>query len=148
MSGGRNNKAHYASGKGERASDDMARNLDKLAEYEMFDSSILPQLQKMVVENWSPDKIRKAFAPLMQARMVQMALGDSKSPNTMKAVKDILDRHEGTAVQRVDNVTTYAKMDRRELAALALQKLKDSGLVSVDGKVTKRLDSEDDEDTE
>jgi len=148
MGGGRKNKAHYGAGKGQRASDEMARNLDKLAEYEMFDSSILPQLQKMVMENWSPDKIRKAFAPLMQARMVQMALGDAKSPNTMKAVKDILDRHEGTAVQRVDNVTTYAKMDKRELAALALQKLRDSGLISVDGKVVKRIDSEDDEDTE
>lgn len=123
----------------------MVRSLDKLAEFEMFDKSVLPQLQRMVTENWSPDKIRRAFAPLMQARMVQMALGDPNSPNTMKAVKDILDRHEGTAVQRVDTTTTYAKMDKRELAALALQKLKDANLIDVSGTVVTENEEESDE---
>lgn len=120
------------SGKKQRS---MARALDKLAEYDLFDQSIMPQLQKMVLEGWTPERIRKSFAPLFQARMIQAGLGDLNKSATMNALKDLLDRHEGTAVQRVENKTLYGKMDRKELAALALQKLKDAGIVAVDGRV-------------
>jgi hypothetical protein len=111
----------------------MANALDKLAEFDLFDQSVMPQLKKMVLEQWTPERIRKNFAPLIQALAVQKAL--SPGNKQWSAIKDLLDRHEGTAVQRVENKTLYGKMDRSELAALALQKLKDAGIVAIDGRV-------------
>ena len=90
-----------------------------------------------MLENWSPEKIRKAFAPIMQAQMVRAGL-----LGNMTAMKDILDRHEGMAIQRVENKNVYARMDKRELAALALQKLKDANVIDVSGKI---VDEEDEE---
>jgi hypothetical protein len=106
-----------------------ARTLDALIEFDQFNKSILPQLKKMILEGWSPEKIRKHFAPIVQAQVVDKAMrGD------FRAQKDILDRHEGMAVQRVEQKTTYQKMPQRELAALALQKLRDAGVIDADFK--------------
>lgn len=113
----------------------MTRSLDKLAQFELFDTNIMPQLKKMVLENWPPEKIRRHFAPIMQAQMIRAGL-----QGNLTALKDTLDRHEGTAVQRVENKTVYARMDKRELAALALQKLRDANIISIDGKVLKGTD--------
>jgi hypothetical protein len=117
-----------------------ARSLDALAELELFDQTILPQLKKMVLENWSPDRIRKAFAPIMQAVMIKKGL-----EGNFKAVKDTLDRHEGTAVQRVEQKTVYASMSKKELAALALQKLLDAKIIDTTGRVIKEVKSDDTE---
>jgi hypothetical protein len=108
----------------------MTRTLDKLAQFELFDKNIMPQLKKMVLENWPPEKIRKAFAPIMQAQMIRAGL-----QGNLTAIKDTLDRHEGMAVQRVNNVNVYARMDKRELAALALQKLLDAKIIDTTGQV-------------
>lgn len=128
--GGRTTKEEYK----------KVRSLDALAEFELFERSILPQLKKMVLEDWSPDRIRKAFAPLMQGIMIQKGL-----QGNFKAVKDTLDRYEGTAVQRVNTTTVYAQMSKKELAALALQKLLDAKIIDTTGRVIK--DATDDEDS-
>lgn len=131
---------------GNAAEHRAARSLDALAEFEMFDANIMPQLKKMVLENWAPEKIRKAFAPIMQAQMIKAGLGPVTSNLTLKAIKDTLDRHEGMAVQRVDTVTRYGKMDKKELAALALQKLLDAKIIDTTGRVIKEtIDHEDTE---
>jgi hypothetical protein len=135
MSHGRKRKAEHQTRAGlqERR---MSRNLDKLAQFELFDKNIMPQLKKMVLENWPPEKIRKAFAPIMQAQMIKAGL-----QGNLTAIKDTLDRHEGMAVQRVNNVNVYARMDKRELAALALQKLLDAKIIDSTGQV---IDDEED----
>lgn len=116
------------------------RSLDALAEFEVFDTTILPQLKRMVLENWPPEKIRIAFAPIMQAVMIKKGL-----EGNFKAVKDTLDRHEGTAVQRVEQKTVYARMSRQELMALAAQKILDAKVIEIDpvtGKIIKKVPSE------
>lgn len=121
---------------GRASREEVKRNavLDKLAEFEVFDATILPQLRKMVLENWSPEKIRKAFAPMMQAIMVKKGL-----EGNFKAVKDTLDRHEGTAIQRIESKNLYAQMSKKELAALALQKLLDAKIIDTTGRVIKEV---------
>lgn len=115
----------------------QARGYDALVEFDEFNRSLLPQLKKMVLENWTPEKIRRHFAPLVQASVMQKALSGD-----FKAQKDVLDRHEGMAVQRVEQKTVYAKMDKRELAALALQKLKDAGVIPAEFSKVKDEKSE------
>ncbi len=114
------------------------RSLDALAEFDVFDKSILPQLKKMVLENWAPDRIRKAFAPIMQAQMIKKGLAGE-----YKAIKDTLDRHEGTAIQRIESKTVYAQMSKKELAALALQKLLDAKIIDTTGRVIRDLPEKD-----
>lgn len=116
----------------------MVRTLDALAEFEVFDATILPQLKRMVLENWPPDRIRKAFAPIMQAVMIKKGL-----EGNFKAVKDTLDRYEGTAIQRVEQKTVYAQMSKQELAALALQKLLDAKIIDTTGRVIKQVEEKD-----
>src|SRR5688500_10864013 len=110
----------------------QARSLDALAEFDRFSEHILPKLKRAVLENWSPDKMRKEFAPLMQAIMIKKG-----AEGNFNALKDTLDRYEGMAIQRVEQKTIYKKMDNRERAALALQKLKDAGLITIDADFIK-----------
>ncbi len=117
---------------------DLARTLDQLAEFEKFNDSILPQIRKCIMDNWTPERIRKHFAPIIQGKMVERAItGD------FKAMKDVLDRHEGMAVQRVESKTVYQQMGGQELAALALQKFKDAGMIDADYKVIVDPENED-----
>src|SRR5690606_26491410 len=109
---------------------DLARSLDTLAEFEKFNESILPQIRKCIMEGWSAEKMRKHFMPIIQGKMLEKAIhGD------FKALKDTLDRHEGMAVQRVESKTVYQQMSNQELAALALQKFKDAGMIDAEYKV-------------
>lgn len=118
----------------------MARNLDTLAEFELFDKNIMPQLKKMVLENWPPEKIRRAFAPIMQAQMIKAGLRGN-----LMAIKDTLDRHEGMAVQRVEQKNIYSRMDKRELAAMALQKLRDANIIDTTGRVVEEPTGEEED---
>lgn len=113
--------------KGKKTQERQARSLDALAEFDKFTKVVMPKLRKAVLENWSPEKTRKEFAPMMQAMMVKKGL-----EGNFNAIKDTLDRYEGTAVQRIEQKTLYAKMSKKERAALALQKLRDANLLSFD----------------
>lgn len=115
--------------KGKKTQERQARSLDQLAEFDKFSKQIMPKLRKAVLENWSPEKMRKEFAPFMQAKMIQKGV-----EGNFNAIKDTLDRYEGTAVQRIEQKTLYAKMTKQERAALALQKLKDAKLIDEKGR--------------
>jgi len=118
----------------------LVRSIDDLAEFQAFKEAMLPKLRQMVLEGWSADKIRREVGPYIAARIAGMALlGNVKNANTMKAAQDTLDRLEGKAVQRVEQKTIYAHMSKQELAALALQKLLDAGIIDSSGRVIKAI---------
>lgn len=121
----------------EETQEKLARTMDQLIEFDTFNATILPQLRKMVQENWSPEKIRKHFAPMVQAMAVQKALNGSE-----KMMMDLLNRHEGMPVQKIENKTLYARLEGKELAALALQKLRDANIIDTTGKVVREEDDE------
>ncbi len=123
--------------KGKKTQERQARSLDALAEFDKFTKQVMPKLRKCVLENWSPEKTRKEFAPIMQAMMVKKGL-----EGNYNAIKDTLDRYEGTAVQRIEQKTLYAKMSKQERAALALQKLKDARILSFDENGRPIIDAE------
>lgn len=118
----------------------MARSIDDLAEFEEFRLNLLPMLRRMVLEDWSPERMRREVGPYMQARVVQMALlGDPGKISTLTAARDILDREEGKATQRAEVTHKYANMGKAELAALALQKLINAGIVSPNGHIVENV---------
>lgn len=113
-----------------------ARSIDDLAEFDEFKSDLLPKLRQMIREGWSADKIRREVGPYIAARIAGMALlGNIKSASTLKAAQDTMDRLEGKAVQRVEQKTIYAHMSKKELAALALQKLLDAKIIDSTGRI-------------
>ena len=124
---GKNKQRYQRNDKMRKTQDRQARSLDQLAEFDKFSKQIMPKLRKAVLEDWSPEKMRKEFAPFMQAKMIQKGI-----EGNFAALKDTLDRYEGTAVQRIEQKTLYAKMNKQERAALALQKLKDAKLLQFD----------------
>lgn len=119
-------------GKKEKTEGKQLKLHERIAQFELFNESIMEPLREMVLAGAPPSKIRQAYASLVQARMVQEA-----AQGNYQAMKDVLDRHEGTAVQRQESITRYAKMDKSELAALTLQKLKDAGIINVQAKRVK-----------
>jgi hypothetical protein len=126
----------YSRQKHDSAEEAMVRSLDDLALFDELIMSLLPKLRRMIAEGWSPDKIRREVGSYAQARMAHIALtGDARKATTLNAIKDMLDRHEGTATRKVEVTQKYAQMDKAELAALALQKLKDAGLISESGSI-------------
>ncbi len=136
---GKARRARYAA-RAEGEQKKRGRDIDELAVYDEFKASFLPLLRKMIREGVPIDKIRKAFAPAVQAQMIQQALkGD------FKAMKDTLDRFEGMAVQRVEQKTVHANMDLEELRALVAQRANDTGLAAIIEAKFKKV--EDDEDT-
>ncbi|MEN9722601.1 MAG: hypothetical protein RJB38_587 [Pseudomonadota bacterium] len=126
----------YSRQKHDSAEEGMVRSLDDLALFDELILSLLPKLRRMIAERWSPDKIRREVGSYAQARMAHIALtGDARKATTLNAIKDMLDRHEGTATRKVEVTQKYAQMEKAELAALALQKLKDAGLISESGSI-------------
>ena len=133
-------KARYAA-RAEGEQKKRARDIDELAVYDEFKASFLPLLRKMIREGVPIDKIRKAFAPAVQAQMIQQALkGD------FKAMKDTLDRFEGMAVQRVEQKTVHANMDLEELRALVAQRANDTGLAQIIEAKFKKVTNDNTED--
>ncbi|OFZ79710.1 MAG: hypothetical protein A2603_06165 [Bdellovibrionales bacterium RIFOXYD1_FULL_55_31] len=103
----------------------MCSAIDKLDEYEKYETNILSLLEKAVEENWSLPKIRKDLASFFQAIMVQRGLAGNRA-----AIKDVLDRHEGTSTRKKDVEHQYAKLSKAELAAMLYKKLNDAGLIA------------------
>ncbi len=100
------------------------RSLDDLAAYEEFCEAIPSRLRRWVLDGWSADRMRRECAALIQAQGISKALrGD------IRAIQDVLNRYEGTAIKRVESKNVYAQMSKQELVALAFQKLKDAGLL-------------------
>ncbi len=119
----------------------LVRSIDDLAEFQAFKEALLPKLRQMVLEGWSADKIRREVGPYIAARVASMALlGPAKSASTLKAAQDTLDRLEGKAIQRMEQKTVYAHMSKKELAALALQKLLDAKIIDAEGRFVKKTD--------
>lgn len=126
--------------KHDSAEERMARAIDELAEFEDFKQSLLPKLRQMLRDGRSADQIRREVGPYIAARVASMALtGNLKSPNTLKAAQDVLDRLEGKAVQRVEQKTVYAQMSKKELAALCFQKLRDARIIDAEGRVVEQV---------
>lgn len=110
----------------------MCSALDKLSEFEKYETNILPLLERAVEENWPLSKIRKELASFFQAIMVQRGLAGNRA-----AIKDVLNRHEGSSTRKRDVDRQYAKLSKTELAAMLYKKLNDAGLIAEAARAAK-----------
>lgn len=102
--------------------DSAASSLDSLAEYEEFREMFLPAIRKALLKGWSGETILKHFKPIMMARLVQLgAIGGESA--SLTAIKEILDRTDGKAVQKTENIHKLGKLPDEELDAILATKV-------------------------
>ncbi len=103
----------------------MVKALDQLAEFEEFKSTILKKMQKLLNEGKSSEEILEFGRALAAARVVSTAATAQDPKDGLTAAKDILDRTQGKAKERVEHEHRYGKLKDEELDALLESRLKE-----------------------
>ena len=103
----------------------MARNLDILAKFEKYQEEIFPLLQEAIAKGWTPEQMRShpKIQAMMEARKITIALTDEDPSRALAAAKDIQDRAEGKAKERVETTHKYEKLKDDALDALLMSEL-------------------------
>lgn len=115
---------------GEYASRRRERLINKLAAIEDYHATVPADLRRMLENRATPQDIMEYAARLAAARLVT-ELGSTDPKQAMEASKQILDRTQGKAVERVQQHHKFEKLDEEQLDALILSQLKEVG--SLDG---------------
>ncbi len=110
---------------GHKQENGTIRAVDDLAEFEEFKSEILPMFKKALQEKWTPKQVYDAAATLAACKGVTIALTDEDTGRSMAAIKDILDRSGGKAVEKQEVTHSYSKLPDSELDALLESQIKD-----------------------
>jgi hypothetical protein len=98
---------------------------EKLSEFEEFQALVLPQLRKLVTEGASSKRMREELSPLLQARLLSIALTSLDEGKSMSAILDTLNRVEGKPVEKTESVHRFAKLKDEELDAMLEARLKE-----------------------
>lgn len=103
----------------DRLTKQEAATEEKLA-FDEFKENIAPQLRKMLAGGASSKDIMRAFENYAAARTVTIALTEEDTGKALAAIKDIMDRTQGKAVERKKLEHSMADLSEHELDALLL----------------------------
>lgn len=78
----------------------MVNALDQLSAFEEFQSEIAPALRAAVKAGKSPEEIYDMALAAAAARLVTIGLTSKKPNEALPALKDILDRAKGKAIEK------------------------------------------------
>ena len=120
----RNGKLKY---RGSYVENTLVKKIDKLAEFEEYCHNILPALRKEIAKGSSAEEIYSKFAHLAAARGVTIAMTEVDSGKALSAIREILDRSSGKAVERHQVQHKFEKLKDEELDALLLSRAKEVG---------------------
>lgn len=73
----------------------MARDLDRLAEFEQFANEILPALRADLASGKSAEELATKYEALAEARRISMIATSTNESAVMTAIKDLRDRVSG-----------------------------------------------------
>jgi hypothetical protein len=105
-----------------RLQEEGADAMDALAEFEEFREAFLPAIRRALMDGLSSEQILKKFEPVMAARLVQLGATGAEAAS-LNAIKEILDRTQGKAVQKQEHTHRLAKLPEEELDAVLASKL-------------------------
>jgi hypothetical protein len=106
--------------KSNKAEHRAALALDRLAAFEEYEDNVLPKLREMIQNGSSAEDIYKFAAAMAAARTVTIAIKEEDSGKALSAIKDILDREQGKAKERVQHEHKYGKLRPEEVDSLIL----------------------------
>lgn len=102
--------------------------LHQLEEFYKFREEILPVLRKSLAKGDSAESIYEKFQAYAAARAVSIAATETDSGRALAAIKDILDRSQGRAVERKELSHKLASVPEEQLDALIQTKLQAAAL--------------------
>jgi hypothetical protein len=105
---------------GNKAQDRVASLCDDVAEFSRFREDILPFLRKAIAEGMTAEQIYLKTQALAAARAVTIAATEEDPGKAMTAIKDILDRAQGKAKERVEVNHKFKDLTDSELDAMLL----------------------------
>jgi hypothetical protein len=108
----------------------QARTLDDLAEFEEFREMFMPAIREALLKGCSSEQILAKFKPVMAARLVQLGVAGSESA-ALGAIKELLDRTDGKAIQKQEHTHRLAKLPDSELDAVLTSKLQKARAIPV-----------------
>lgn len=106
--------------------DRLAAALDELAAFQEFKAEFLPQIRADLRAKKSAREIMQKYSAMAAARMVMVALTAADPTKAASAAKDIMDRAEGKATEKVEVQHKYGELKDDELDALLESKLKEA----------------------
>lgn len=112
--------------------------VDFLAELQMFDEfkqNIAPRLRAALNKGMRGEDIYKQFQDLAAARAVTIAVQERDSSKALAAVREILDRAEGKAVERKTVTHKLEELSDEQLDAVLLSELDGSEIKTTPTKL-------------
>lgn len=103
----------------------MVKTIDELAQFEEFKTTILPALQREVEKGTPGPELLARFQTHAAARLITIILTDPDSGRATAAIRELSDRVEGKAAQKIEQVHRFEKLSDNELDSLVTSKLKE-----------------------
>lgn len=105
------------------AEERIALAIDDLAEFQKFKEEVVYELRKDIYNGLSAEEMYAKYQSQAAARGITIAMTERDSSRAMAAVKDILDRSQGKAVERKDVRHRMENAKDEDIDALLLSKL-------------------------
>lgn len=103
----------------------MVESLTDLAEFEEYCQLILPALRKDIAKGLKPEELYTKYTSMAAARGISIALTEPDSGKALSALRDILDRTQGKAVERVQVQHRFQNLKEEELDALLISRARE-----------------------
>jgi hypothetical protein len=103
----------------------MAQTLDDLAEFEQFQSDILPKLRAAIKAGKGAKDLYKMVEAEAAARAITIGLTSKDEGKALAAVQDILNRVHGKAVEHKTIDARFSELPENELDDLILEQAED-----------------------
>jgi hypothetical protein len=102
----------------DNATNQMAKTIDDIAEFEDFRATLLPALRADLKNGISAKDIIEKYKAIAAARTVMIAMTEADSGKALAASKDILDRGDGRAKETVTHKHQLQDLPDNQLEAL------------------------------
>lgn len=103
----------------------MASVLDELSEFEKFREEILPALRKDLGSGLTAQEVYDKYQAHAAARGITIAMTSTKESSALVAIKDILDRTQGKAIERKIVAGKFDGLSDQDLRALVMTEIDD-----------------------
>lgn len=110
---------------GNKATEEVVNLIDQVAAFEEFCGLILPAIRKDLTKGLTAEKLYAKYTNLAAARGISIAMTEQDSNKALSAIKEILDRSSGKAVERVQVQHRFEKLRDEELDALLISRAKE-----------------------
>ncbi len=113
-----------------KVEDAMVRSLDELAEFQKFQTAILPVLRQAITEQWSAEKIwsNPVTQALLAAQAVTIGLSNADQGKALSAIMSVMDRTIGRPKEKAEVTHKIEKLKDSELDALLATHIADMDL--------------------